>query len=750
MAANYRRKLRGERMDEQTLKTIVQHEIYSATGSLLGSDGGGDLSDRRRQALEYYYGEPFGTEVEGRSQFISTDVHDAVEGMLPALLAPFTSSDDIVRFEPMGREDEEPAKQATEYINHIFYNDNPGFDILYDWVKDGLIQKNGIVKVWWEEKDHEDRKTLTNLSDEEVAYILAGEGVEPVEHSDNPDGTHDLTILKTEPRGRCRIMGVPPEEFLIARRATNSDTAPFLAHRTRKSISELIEEGYDPEVLESIPSYDEAEYNEERLARFESDDEWPIDANQMDPAMRHVWVYECYITTDYDGDGVAELRKVTVAGPGYDILDNEPVDEQPFVDWTPIPLPHKFFGLSIADETMDIQKGKSAVLRQVLDNMYFINSNRMVVNDRIDIDQLLTNRPSAIAQAKGQEPVTGSFEVIQPQSIVQHGFPILEYFDTIREARTGVTRYNQGMDADSLNKTATGIARIMSASQKRMQLFARVFAETGLKRLMSKILRLAIKNQDKERVIRLRNEWVPIDPRSWNAEMDVTITVGLGYGTKESHLFAAQRLLEIQQQIVAFQGGAEGPLVTPEHIYNGVATFLQAMELKGVEKYVQDPTSPDAQAPEPRPDPEVVKAKMEADDKEKDRQQEDRHHRDEMWIKWNDLKGKYDLEGDRFWLEWQKANAEVGAKNAEMDFKEREFSGSEAGKSLSRLEGAEQSGQIMLQGLEQLMAQIENLKATLQEPKSITPRYRGDKLVGASVKQGDVETYVEIEGRTLN
>ena len=679
--ARYARKMLSEKMDDDRLKSIVQSEIYSATGSLLGSDGGGDLSDRRRQAMEYYLSEPFGNEVDGRSQVVDSVVHDVIEAALPSLLELFTASDEIARFEAQEPEDEEAAKQATDYINYIFAKDNDGFRILHWWFKDALLQKNGIIKVFWEETDAKKRETFTGLSEDEVALILNDKGVEPIEHDIDPEtGAHNLTVLREYKKGRVRIMPVPPEEFLIARRAVTLEESPFVSHRVRKSVSELIEEGYDPEVLERIPSYDEAEYNQERLARFEADDEWPVDANSLDPAMRHIWVYECYMRVDFDGDGVTELRKITVAGPGYDLLDNEPIDDMPFVSITPIPMPHKFFGMSMADETMDLQLVKSTIWRQWLDNIYQINNARTAINDRVNLDDLLTNRPAGVVRVKGEGPIGDSLQPMETASIAGHVLPMLEYVDTVRESRTGVTRYNQGMDADSLNKTARGINMIQQASQKRLQMIGRIFAETGVKVLMGKILHLVVNHQDKARVIRLRNEWVPMDPRSWNTDMDVSISVGLGFGSQESKMFAMTQLLAIQEKIMMLQGGAQGPLVTYQELHNAVAKFLEAMQEKNVDQFVKNPEEMDPeqmqQMQQKPPDPKTVEVQMKAQEAQgKQRlegdklQQDDRHHGDEMALKWAEAKAQWDVDVEKLQLEGQKVVQDGDIKGADLDIK---------------------------------------------------------------------------------
>ena len=758
--ARYARKIQRQAMDDNRLKSIVQAEIYSATGSLLGSDGGGDLSDQRRRSMEAYLSEPYGTEVEGRSQVIDSVVHDTIEAALPSLLEIFTSTEDIVRFEPASPEDEAFAEQATDYVNYIFRADNDGFRILYNWFKDALLQKNGIVKVFWEVTDHTKRETFTGLTEEDVALILNEENVEAIEHNANEDGTQDLTVLVKSEQGRVRIVNVPPEEFLIARRAVTMEDAKFVSHRVRKSVSELIEEGYDPEVLERIPSYDEAEYNEERLARFQADDEWPVDANSLDPAMRHIWVYECYMWTDYDGDGIAELRKITVAGPGYDLLDNEPIDFMPFVDITPIPMPHKFFGMSLADETMDIQQIKSTILRQLLDNMYFVNNGRVVVNERVNLDDLLTNRPGGVVRTEGDLPVSGAWEPMVTQTIGSFAFPLLEYMDNLTGNRTGITKYTQGLDADSLNKTATGIDRIMGAAQKRQQLIARIFG-SGIKALNKKILHLVINHQDKERMIRLRNEWVPMDPRSWNAEMDVEINVGLGHGTKEQQLFAMTQWGQMQERIVMAQGGLNGPLVSWKEVYGTGKTFLEAAGIKNTDFHIKDPEDPNAQPPpEPPPDPKMIEAQMkgqEAQGKQQldaaELQQKDRHHTNEMQLRWAEAEAQWGIKGRELQLEGQKVELDGETKGGELALKRDEQASGEVGKNLQELEVtrqmAEQASGALTQWAELaqgLVERVEDMEQRMSAPKTVdVVRDSTGKVQGAKVTQAGVTTDVTLQ-----
>ncbi len=617
-------------MTDSELKSILAAEIADSLAHL-----GGELSEQRRKALRYYLGEPFGNEQEGRSKVVSTDVADVVEWILPSLLKIFTAGDEVVRFEPTGPEDEEVAKQATEYVNWIFSRDNAGFLNLYMLFKDALLQKNGIAKVWWEEGETAARESYLRKSFEEMQLILADPEVEPLAHSEyqdsgvimGPNGLpieaavtyHDLVVKRRRKSGAVRIMTVPPEEFLIGRRARSIEEAPFVAHRLRKTVSELIEMGYDPDLVDRLPGSEDDDPTGERRERFAlEDDHDRAAADGPNRAMREIWLTECYIKCDWDGDGIAERRKVTVAGSGPEILDNEPWDGPlPFVSLTPIPMPHRFFGLSVADLVMDLQLIKSSILRQILDNLYLSNNGRHIISDQVNLDDLLTARPGGIVRLKnGALPGQGHILPLDTPLVAAQAFPMLEYIDGVRENRTGVTRYMQGLDADTLNKTASGINQIMTAAQQRVELIARVFAETGVKDLFRKILELVNRHQSAPRIIRLRNRWVPMDPREWNTQMDVSISVGLGTGNKDQTLMHLRNLLEIQVQAIRMQGGVDGPLVRLENVYNTLAKLVENAGLKSADAYFTDPAqrppAPPTAPPTPQPDAAMIAVQQQA------------------------------------------------------------------------------------------------------------------------------------------
>jgi len=604
------------KMTDNTLQSIIKGEIQSSATFL-----GGEISEQRRKAMEYYLGEPFGNEVEDRSKVVSTDVQDTIESIMPDFVQIFASGEEAVRFEPVGEEDEAAAVQATEYINHIWFKSNNGFEVTHDWIKDALLQKNGIIKVYWDESEQSTRETISNVNLATLIELESDDTIEIIEQTEvdvtpgleqfAPDGLlWDVTLKKTETKGKCRVVCIPPEEFLISRRSAAMEEAAFTCHKVKKTVTELLEMGYSKKIIDGLSSHDEQMYNEERVARYSADEEWPDQhAEPRDPAMREIWIYECYLKVDFDGDDLAEMRAVTVAGSGYKILENEPVDDHPFVDMTPIRMPHKWTGRSVADLVMDIQVIKSTVWRQLLDNMYGVNSNRYVVNERVNLDDMLTNRPGGLIRVEGGLDPSSAVMPLVTQSLGSYAYPLIEYCDTVRETRTGITRYSQGLDADSLNKTATGINQILGRAQQRMLLIARVFAETGFKRAFRKILKLVITHQSAPDIIRLRNQWVPMDPRSWNAEMDMTITVGLGHGTKEQQVMLAQRMIEMQVRAIELQGGVQGPIVDVDKIHASLRKWTLAAGLKDPDQFWLDPQqAQQQQQQEPPPDPRLIEA----------------------------------------------------------------------------------------------------------------------------------------------
>src|SRR6185295_18236666 len=591
-----------KKVTDSDIKAIIRAEILSADGQ-----ANSELSIERGQNMDYYQGRPFGNEIDGRSSVVSCDVRDTVEWILPTIVRIFCSNEDAVEFEPETPEDVAAAKQATEYVNFIWNRDNKGFLNFYSWFKDAILQKNGVVKIWWDDTPKTKRERYYGLDDLAFADLVNDPDVEVSEHTENteavevmgPDGqptkqeftTHDLVITRTLAKGRVCVVPVPPEEFLISKDARNIEDARFVGHRRRRTISELIEEGFDREKVVRL-SGDETsvQADAEEIKRNTVEYVVPLSESTTNPAMRQIWVTEGYIQADVDDDGNAEMRKVVVAGAAWEVLSNEAWDTpRPFASLTPIIMPHRYHGLAVVDLIKDIQLLKSTLLRQYLDNLYLANNQREEVIEAniIDPSEVLSSAPGRKIRVKNGQSI---FPIVVP-NIGEQALAGLEYIDQLRENRTGVSPRTQGLGANQLHDTATGERMLMSQAMGKIELIARIFAETGVKDAFRLILKLVCEYQDKPRMVKLSEQWVPMDPTRWNADMDMTATVGLGMGDRDQQLQHAVMVGQMQSQMIPLG------LISYENIKNTWELGLSAMGLKGVDRYITVPQGPQAQQP---------------------------------------------------------------------------------------------------------------------------------------------------------
>ena len=592
-----------EKITDEGLISRIRGEVTDSLGYM-----GDTISQQREQAMSYYYGLPFGNEVEGRSQYVDSTVQDTIEWIKPSLMRVFASGDEMVKFSPHGPEDVEMAKQATDYVNYVFTKDNPGWEILYSWFTDALLSKNGIVKVWWEDYEEEEREEYHGLDEVSLMSLISDDNVEVIEHTEVTEEEqpyHDLVIKRKNYDGRIKIENVPPSEFLISRESKNLQDARFVCHRVLKTLSELREmypdENLDPEDLGGSGE-DMAAFSAERLERYRFDksatywEGWGDAGINEEEGLRTYWLYESFIRTDYDGDGITELRKI--CSVGNKILQNDAIDKIPFVSITPIKIPHKFFGLSVADLVMDLQLMKSTLMRNLMDNMYNQNFGRYaVLEGQANLDDLLTQRPGGVVRVKSPNAITP----LATPALEPYTFQMLEYLDSVRESRAGVSRMSQGMNDNALTShtTATAVNAVMTAAQSRVELIARNFAETGVKDLMICIYELLHKNQDKKRMIQLRNEWVPVRPDVWRDKTDCTVSVALGNGNKDQQMSHLSQMLQFAGE--AMKGGL--PIISMQNMYNLSASLVKAMGFQNVSDFLTDPSQiPQQQGDQPSPE----------------------------------------------------------------------------------------------------------------------------------------------------
>jgi hypothetical protein len=587
-------------MDDTELASLLAAHESRAVGYY-----NSEIADEQAKAINYYYGKMDDVPVlDGCSSVVDHSVAVMVDNALAAVLKPFVSADEVVSFDARGPEDVPMAEQATEYVNYVINCDNPGFLIFHNWFKDALLTKIGVVKTWWED---ESRSSVQRVPVDAMGLEQARQHEGYLGEQDSGDGTFTVEIQHVEPDGRVKIEAVPPEEFLITPFARSIEEAPYVAHRpSNYTRSDLIELGFDAGIVDSLPAYSQGQDEESRKQARYRDEDWSS-VQQIagrDRALDLIGVIDEYVRCDYDGDGVAELRRVIRVSDV--ILFNEPIDDVPFALLCPCPMPHKVYGRSTADQSMEGQKVSTAVTRQTLDNLYKTNNPRPIVGDRAlnesTMDDLGDSSPGAVIRAADATQLTWA---VVPFA-ADKSFTMLEYVQQQTEERTGIQRKGNGLNPETLKKnspdTATQASIDENSRNERAEMIARIFAETGVKRLFKLILNILKRHQPKERIIRLRNKFVPMDPRAW-PEMDVAISVGLGVGNKSEQIAQADSVLatmaELQQTPYAW-------LIDAKKVHAALKRKFTATGIKNADDFLNDPEQ--TQPPEPQPDPEMAKA----------------------------------------------------------------------------------------------------------------------------------------------
>ena len=611
-----------EVMSEEQLQGVISAEITDAI-SFIDDDIGGS----RALATEYYYGDLFGDEEEGRSQVVSMDVRDTVQGILPSLMRIFFGPERVVEFAPQGPEDVQNAEQATDYVDFIFKRDNPGFKILHSAFKDALVRKCGIVKYWWDESvevraesfsmlDEQSMMMLTSDPDIEISAVreYPVPGTEPQNEAQGimtpPPMMYDVEIKRRIKTGKVKIEALPPEEFLIDRRAKSIEDATFVGHRTMKTVSDLVAMGYDyDEMVEASGNGNDFDNNQEYTAR----NPFAVvnTSNNGDPSSKSVMYIEGYLKVDFDGDGIAEMRRICTIGTGNKVIRNEIVSERQFADFCPDPEPHTFFGMCPADVVMDIQRIKSNVQRGILDSLaQSIHPRTAIVEGQANMEDVLNTEVGAVIRMRAPgmvQPFTTPF-------VGQAAFPMLDYLDDIKQTRTGISKAAAGLDADALQSTTkAAVSATVNAAHQHIEMIARIFAETGLRKLFTGILKLVVENQDRARMVRLRNTFVPIDPRSWDAKMDVIVNVGVGDGTIEDRINILNQVAARQEMLIE-KTGPNNPVVSLPQYTNTLTKLLQLAGIKDSTNYFNQ-LPVDFQLPEPpapKPTPEEILAQVQA------------------------------------------------------------------------------------------------------------------------------------------
>lgn len=547
------------------------------------------IGPMRAAATQYYRGDLFGNEEPGRSSVVMTEVRDSVLGVVPSLLRTFVGGGDAVEFVPQNAESVEIAKQATDYVNYVLHQDNPGFLILHSMIKDALTRKTGVIKWRWSEDTTITETGFTGLMAEQVPILQEDPTVEiielteqseaPVEGAPPPVPTYDVRIRRRVKAKRCVIEAIPPEEWLInrdARDANDERGYHFQAHRSLKTVSEIIAMGYDRDEVESnMGGGDGFSSNIEQIARNPAVAGFMGATTTSDESMRRVLFIEAYVRADRDGDGIAELHKVHAIGNAFHILSDEVVDEAPFAVFCPDPEPHVVIGNCVADQTMDLQRIKSAMMRGTLDSAAnSLHPRTAVVENQVNLDDVMNTEQGAIIRMK--QP--GAVQELTKPFIGPNMLPLLGYVDQIKSKRTGLTDAAQGLSPELLqSSTQDAVSATITGAQERIEMYARIMAETAMRRLFKGVAKMLRENQDAPRMVKLRGEFVAVDPRSWVGELECVPNVAMGRGTDQQRMSFLSMIAQKQEALM----GQLGPVNPIAGVDRYIATLSEVVTLAG-------------------------------------------------------------------------------------------------------------------------------------------------------------------------
>lgn len=576
-----------EKMDDETVQGIIQKAVEDAVDFIEA-----EITEPRLKSQRYYDGEVDIGYEDGRSRVVATKCREVVKSLKPSIQRVFLSTENVVEFVPRMPEDVEMCEQMTKFANYKFMQNN-GYRLLNDVFQDAMVKKCGIAKVMYEDIKTSEIHEFRNLTEEEFNYLLEPNEVTVLEHTETIEAViedggvedeikfHDVKISRQKTRGDITITSIPPEEFFVDRNARSIDDFFVIGHRTDMTIGDLLAMGFDHEEVHNLQGdmatfEAESEFERRNYAVDEDDDE------STDPTSRKVVVTEAYMKIDKEGTGEPLMYRFILGGSSYKVLSCELADQVPFAIFEVDPEPHAFFGSSLVDLVMDDQDAATSMLRGVLDNVALTNNPGLeIVDGQVSVDDLLNNEIGRIVRVKQQGSIREQVVPFTAGSTL----PALQYFDTLVENKTGVSRASQGLNADVLQSaSATAIAATMQGAAGQAEVVARNLAEGGMRRMFKLIAATIINNTDKEEIIRLNNEFVKVDPRSWDAEADMMVNVGIGTGREAEKSAVLRETLQMQMQVWQ-QYGPQNGLVTMTNVRNTLADLLTSVGLRNTDRY---------------------------------------------------------------------------------------------------------------------------------------------------------------------
>lgn len=642
------------KLDDNDIVTILESNIKTSVGYY-----DSELSKERKKVTEYYNATLPRPAHDGNSKFVSQDVYDSVEALKAALLETFAAGNNIVKFAPQNADDVETAEICSKYTDYVMFRQNDAFSVMNSAIHDGLTSRVGVAKVFWDQREEIVEEEFNDLNQDELDMLLAQDNVELGDSETNEVGLISGTILTSRDTSQVSIESIAPEEFLIEPQAKSLDEVNFVAHRTRKTLTELREMGYSEELLSQIGSDHEdveVETDPEVLARFESiGASRGSDSKGYQDQVRDIMVYECYVMLDKEGTGIAYLYKVCKAG--NIILECTEVDRKPFIVFTPLPIPHAFYGSNFASKVIATQNARTILTRSILDHAVITNNPRyMVVKGGLtNPRELIDNRVGGLVNVSRPDAISP-----MPQAPLNPFiFQTLQMLDEDKEDTTGVSKLSQGLNKDAISKqnSAAMVEQLATMSQQRQKIIARNFANQFLKPLFHEVYRLVVENEQYEKVVDIAGNFVEIDPTNWKEKRDVMVELKLGYGEQERDAAKFMQLHSLFSQDPNLQ-----PMYQLPNRYNMMKEALQKQGILNVEEFL---TPPDQLQP-PQPNPvEQMQTEM------AQRQLELQERQQEL----NEMKMQIDAQmtGMKLELEKMKAESSHALSSDNQDLKEEQF-----------------------------------------------------------------------------
>lgn len=569
-----------KKLNDKGIVKIIDDQVGLSVGF-----ADSELSVERAKCMDYYNGTLPKPHHDGNSKYVSMDVWNSVESMKAALLEVFSAGNKTVRFAPQNAEDVQKAKVCTEYTDFVLHRQNDIYTIMSQAIHDGLMARTGIVKVFWETMSDFTQEEFENITDDELDLLLAEDSVELIESDTDELGLISGTISIESDASKVCVENIAPEEFLIEAQAKSLDDVNFVAHRTRKTLTELRLEGYPESKLNNIGEHQDVDISTdtEVVSRFENTQNWRgSKTDDYQDQIRNVMVIEAYVMLDLEGSGVAELYKIIKAGNV--LLSKEKVSRKPFVCFTPLPIPHSFFGANFAEKVIPTQNSRTVLTRSILDHAVLTNNPRyMVVKGSLSNPrELIDNRVGGIVNTTRPDAVTP----MQQAPLNPFIYQTLNLLQEDKEQLTGVSQLSQGLNKDAISKQNSSalVEQLATMSQQRQKIIARNFASQFVKPLYHLVYLLVAENESEEKLVELSGNYVPVMPSTWKEKRDVVIELKLGYGEQERE---SQKMFAMHQQFSTDPNLQQ--MYTPQNQYALMTKIMNLNGIKDVGTYLTNP-----------------------------------------------------------------------------------------------------------------------------------------------------------------